>query len=588
MIGTLRCRCHCNWSCHVVYPPLSFSFSLSRYRSFLVTVLSAAVLTFGGTPAAAAQPEKIAPIHRATEPIQDDQGRVEVIVDFEFDPDKDPEFTDDISDEEAGFWKAHRPRSVKLINQFERKYGLSRVGMTSWTTTSMTGFVTEAQIEKIAKDKRVTLITENRRVQTSGFFSTSDQITTGESRSWGWRLTNNNTVLNAGAPLRRVYVIDSGVAAHDDLNVWGRTNVACGLLSPHCGYYEPVLPPQQYPVAYPDVGCYPHATHVAGIIGARSGNAKTSVGVYADVKLISVNVTFVSNGANNGICTDSEPTLATIGYALEWIKKATLINVANGDPRVPIVNMSMNPAGFGFASNGTPETNRSKLMSLVTPATGVLTNKGNWYSKTLATVNYPGVFFVQSAGNRSAGEPGNSTGAGLDVCTARESGGEALAYQIAYNANSTSASDGVMVVGAIRADGFPADVIPSSRSFSATMPADLTVPVTSSNYGRCVDLWAPGNAIYSTWCKHFDANGQNCALNTMYSGNGTTGTQGWGIISGTSMAAPHVAGAAAYLADNLGLTSPAAIETAVRARLFPTGLNLNDRSGTPVKFVQIP
>lgn len=452
----------------------------------------------------------------------------------------------------------------------------------------MTGFVTEAQIEKIAKDKRVTLITENRRIETSAFFSTSDQITTGESRSWGWRLTNNDTVLNAGASLRRVYVIDSGVAAHDDLNISGRTNVACGLLTPHCGYYEPLLPQTpQYPFAYPDVGCYPHATHVAGIIGARSGNGKTSVGVYAGVRLISVNVTWVVNGANNNICTDSGPTVATVGYALEWIKKSALITVANGDSRVPIVNMSINPAGFGFASNGTPETNRGKLMSLVTPATGVLTNSGNWYSKNLTTVNYPGAFFVQSAGNRSAGDPGNPTGAGLDVCTAREAGGEALAYQTAFNANSTSASDGVVVVGAIRADGFPADVLPSAlRSFSATTPAGLTFPITSSNYGRCVDLWAPGNAIYSTWCKHFDTNGQNCALNMTYSGNGTTGTQGWGIISGTSMAAPHVAGAAAYLADNLGLTSPAAIETAVRARLYPTGAN--DRSSAPVKFVQIP
>ncbi|GAA4358566.1 S8 family peptidase [Kangiella marina] len=49
-----------------------------------------------------------------------------------------------------------------------------------------------------------------------------------------------------------------------------------------------------------------------------------------------------------------------------------------------------------------------------------------------------------------------------------------------------------------------------------------------SNYGNCLDIYAPGSSITSTWS------------------NGGTNT-----ISGTSMASPHVAGVAAlYLADN--------------------------------------
>jgi subtilisin family serine protease len=85
---------------------------------------------------------------------------------------------------------------------------------------------------------------------------------------------------------------------------------------------------------------------------------------------------------------------------------------------------------------------------------------------------------------------------------------------------------------------------------------------------------------------HSSQSNQYCVVGTTYSGNGNGGTQGWRFLSGTSMAAPHVAGAAAYLADSLNLASPAAIETAVRTRTFTTGSN--DQGGTAVRFVQIP
>jgi subtilisin family serine protease len=64
----------------------------------------------------------------------------------------------------------------------------------------------------------------------------------------------------------------------------------------------------------------------------------------------------------------------------------------------------------------------------------------------------------------------------------------------------------------------------------------------SSNYGRCVDLWAPGANILST-----------------KQGGGTT------LISGTSMAAPHVGGAGALYLLSKPRAAPKTIEKALKA-----------------------
>ncbi len=84
-----------------------------------------------------------------------------------------------------------------------------------------------------------------------------------------------------------------------------------------------------------------------------------------------------------------------------------------------------------------------------------------------------------------------------------------------------------------------------------------------SNVGSCIDLFAPGVAITSAWL------------------SGGTNT-----IDGTSMAAPHVAGAAArYLQDNPA-ASPATVNAAI-VNAATTGKVVNAGTGSPNRLLYI-
>jgi aqualysin 1 len=83
-----------------------------------------------------------------------------------------------------------------------------------------------------------------------------------------------------------------------------------------------------------------------------------------------------------------------------------------------------------------------------------------------------------------------------------------------------------------------------------------------SNYGECVDIWAPGVGIPSTQL-----------------GGGIT------TKSGTSMAAPHVSGGAAlYLSAHAGST-PTAVEQALKAAAVIPGTKSKDGRAVLLEYV---
>jgi subtilisin family serine protease len=102
---------------------------------------------------------------------------------------------------------------------------------------------------------------------------------------------------------------------------------------------------------------------------------------------------------------------------------------------------------------------------------------------------------------------------------------------------------------------------PSAITVGATTSSDARA--SFSNWGTCLDIFAPGNNITSSW----------------YSSTTATNT-----ISGTSMASPHVAGVAAlYLQGNPSAT-PATVTSAITSTAT-TGVVTSAGTGSPNRLL---
>ena len=133
-----------------------------------------------------------------------------------------------------------------------------------------------------------------------------------------------------------------------------------------------------------------------------------------------------------------------------------------------------------------------------------------------------------------------------------------------------SAASGVFYALAAGNDGADACSHSPARAGAGTNNGIMTVGATDSadkeasfsNYGTCVDIWAPGVSVVST-----------------RKGGGTT------TMSGTSMASPHGAGGGAlYLSTSAG-ASPSFVESALKSAAQTPGTKSKDSRSITREYV---
>jgi aqualysin 1 len=278
---------------------------------------------------------------------------------------------------------------------------------------------------------------------------------TAQTLPWGINrvdadLSSTKAGNGAGAVSKvNVYIIDTGIYQHADLNVVRHVNFARDGKNRDC---------------------YGHGTHVAGIAAAKD-DRRYVVGAAPSAPLTGVKV----------LNCDGEGTHSSVLKGVDWVTaNAVKPAVAN--------------------------------MSLAGPTSRILDDAVRASARS-------GVFYTLAAGDNSASNA-------CKFSPARAGAGT---------------NNGIATVSAT-----------SKRNAEPSW----------SDYGRCVDIWAPGVSILSTKM-----------------GGGTT------TMSGVSQASPHVGGGAAlYLSSHTG-ASPSRVETALKNAAKKPGTKSKDGRAILLEYV---
>ncbi|GGN44391.1 S8 family peptidase [Deinococcus daejeonensis] len=216
-----------------------------------------------------------------------------------------------------------------------------------------------------------------------------------------------------------------------------------------------------------------------------------------------------------------------------------------------IIDTGINTAHTNFGgraiwgTNTTGDGNNSDCQGHGTHVAGTV-GSATWGVAKGATLVAVKVLGCDGSGTNSgviAGVNWAVTNKGTAAAVANMSLGGGASQAVDDAVNSAASKNLIMAVAAGNENQNACNVSPARAASAITVGSTTNTDARSSfsNFGSCVDLFAPGSNITSTWI------GSTTATNT---------------ISGTSMATPHVAGAAALLIA-AGNTTNSAVTSAI-------------------------
>ena len=334
--------------------------------------------------------------------------------------------------------------STAVAREHAQRHGAQVLHTYQHALKGYTARIPDQRLDEVRAEESVDYVELDQRA-----YATAQTLPWGINRVDADRSSTEAGNGSGAVPKVNVYIIDTGIYQHADLNVVKHVN---------------------FTRDGKNRDCYGHGTHVAGIAAARD-NDRAVVGVSPGAPLTGVKV----------LDYDGEGSHSSVLKGVDWV-------TANAK-KPAVANMSL----AGPASKTLDDAVRKSARS--------------------------GIFYTLAAGD-------NSASGACKFSPARAGAGT---------------NNGIATVAATN---------------------KRNVEPSWSDYGRCVDIWAPGVSILSTKM-----------------GGGTT------TMSGVSQASPHVGGGAALYLSSHAYASPSRVEAALKNAAKKPGTKSKDGRAILLEYV---